>query len=134
MKLAITRNGTVTDFEGTKTPHSFELLSVEVVRPNSLRESTGAMFDGDVYKTFPVFERAGKWGFSFLFPSWLPTEGDGFVGLDIFQSSETGFQIHALFGRFKLSWASEDFGKKPTLFTNRLGFSFCTCFATGIGG
>jgi hypothetical protein len=133
MKIEITRNKTFKMWDGTTFPDSQTLLKVEILRPDSLEEHTGAKIEKDIYLTFPRWEKANRWSFDLNFPAWFPTEGDGFVAFGMKYTKKNGFWMSFFWGRFTFGWASCDVGK-PSLFTNKLGFSFCSCFATGLGG
>jgi len=133
MRLTLTKCGTYKRFDGLRLPDSFTLFRAEVLHPLSIE---------DQGLDYPDYRRSGRWYLDVSLPSWLPTEGDGYVGLTISygktkwngeKTDKAGFWITLIFGRFHLGWASEDVGK-PSLFTNRFGFSYCSCFATGIGG
>ena len=133
MKLSLTQNRNWKNFEGKTFPETARLLEIEILHPDSLEEHTGARFEEDIYLTFPVYKKADRWSFDFSLPSWFPTEGDGCVGFRVTHTKQDGLSISLNYGRFTLGWASADVGN-PSLFTNRFGFSFCSCFATGIGG
>jgi hypothetical protein len=133
MKIEITRNRIFRRWDGETFPETETLFQFEAFKPESLVRQTGARFENDAYFTYPIWKKANRWKIDINFPSWFPTEGDGFVGLGMKYTKEDGFWMCFFWGRFTFGWASCDIGK-PSLFTNRYGFSFCSCFATGLGG
>lgn len=133
MKFEITRNRIFKRWDGETFPETETLLEIEALHPESLERHTSAKIENNVYLTYPVWKRAERWKFDLIFPSWIPTEGDGSVSIGMKYTKEKGFWLCFFWGRFTFGWASCDIGK-PSLFTNKYGFSFCSCFATGLGG